>query len=223
MCWKYIYWKCVFKLYAERKKSRWGLLIFMRIVWKINLTQNDLIFCKLGCRYSLREEKLGKRLNVFSYMGKEHFNKRCVSDIFQTSVKVCRLFLLNYCITVAESMFASVIWVCTLMLFHPWKWSVANRWATAFSRSAFKYRARQVQCTCFIFLSTFTILQKATISSVCSSVCVKQLTSYWMDFYEIRYLSMFWKFIKKIQVPLNSDKNNGYFTWRPIYVFDHTW
>jgi len=32
---------------------------------------------------------------------------------------------------------------------------------------------------------------------------------------------MFRKFVEKIQVSLKSDKNNGYFTWRPIYIFDH--
>jgi len=26
--------------------------------------------------------------------------------------------------------------------------------------------------------------------------------------------------IQKIQVTLKSDKNNGYFTWRPIYIVD---
>ena len=31
----------------------------------------------------------------------------------------------------------------------------------------------------------------------------------------------FLKSVEKIQVPLKSDKNNGYFTWRPIYIFDH--
>jgi len=27
--------------------------------------------------------------------------------------------------------------------------------------------------------------------------------------------------VEKIQVLLKSDKNNGYVTWRPIYIFDH--
>jgi len=27
--------------------------------------------------------------------------------------------------------------------------------------------------------------------------------------------------VKKIQVSLNLDKNNGYFTWWPIYIFNH--
>jgi len=30
------------------------------------------------------------------------------------------------------------------------------------------------------------------------------------------YLSVFLKSVEKIQVPLKSDKNNGYFTWRPL-------
>jgi hypothetical protein len=29
------------------------------------------------------------------------------------------------------------------------------------------------------------------------------------------------KSVEKIQVSLELDKNNGYFTWRPLYVFDH--
>jgi len=28
------------------------------------------------------------------------------------------------------------------------------------------------------------------------------------------------KSVEKIQISLKSDKNNGYFTWRPIYIFD---
>jgi len=34
-------------------------------------------------------------------------------------------------------------------------------------------------------------------------------------------LSIFKKCTEKIQVSLKSDKNNRYFTWRPIYIFDH--
>ena len=32
---------------------------------------------------------------------------------------------------------------------------------------------------------------------------------------------IFRKSFEKIQVPLKSDNNNRYFTWRPIYIFDH--
>jgi len=31
----------------------------------------------------------------------------------------------------------------------------------------------------------------------------------------------FFKPAEKIQLSLKSDKNKGYFTWRPIYIFDH--
>jgi len=49
----------------------------------------------------------------------------------------------------------------------------------------------------------------------CLFVC-----SHWMDFYEIWYLNILQKSVEKIQVSLNSDKNNGYIAWRPIYIFD---
>ena len=54
-----------------------------------------------------------------------------------------------------------------------------------------------------------------------------------MDFHEILYLSIFrWIFMKfymsifrksakTIQVPLKSDKKNGYFACTQIYIYDH--
>jgi len=36
---------------------------------------------------------------------------------------------------------------------------------------------------------------------------------------EIRYISKK-KNVENIQVSLKSNKNKGYFTWRPIYIFD---
>ena len=51
---------------------------------------------------------------------------------------------------------------------------------------------------------------------------MEQLGSHWTDFHEIWYFSIFFsKSVVKIQVSLKSDKNNGYFTWRPMYIFDH--
>jgi hypothetical protein len=55
--------------------------------------------------------------------------------------------------------------------------------------------------------------------SVCPSVRMEQLGTHWTDFHYIWHLSVFRKSVKKIQVSLKSDKNNGYFTWRPIYIF----
>jgi hypothetical protein len=39
------------------------------------------------------------------------------------------------------------------------------------------------------------------------------------EFYEVWYLNVFRKSTEILQVLLKSDKNNGYFTWRPIYVY----
>jgi hypothetical protein len=47
--------------------------------------------------------------------------------------------------------------------------------------------------------------------SISVSVYMERLGSLWTDFYEILYLSIFRKTVDKIQVSLNSDKNNGYF------------
>ena len=62
-------------------------------------------------------------------------------------------------------------------------------------------------------------MRKATISFV-TSVCPHGTTRLPPD--EIkkkRYLNIFRKSVEEIQVSLKSDKNNGYFTWRPIYTF----
>jgi len=40
---------------------------------------------------------------------------------------------------------------------------------------------------------------------------MEQLGSHWMDFHEILHLSVFEKYVEKIQVSLKYDKNNGYF------------
>jgi hypothetical protein len=55
--------------------------------------------------------------------------------------------------------------------------------------------------------------------SVRPFVPVEQLGSPCMDFHEISYLNTLWKSVEEIHVSLKSDKNNEYFTWRPIYMF----
>ena len=76
-------------------------------------------------------------------------------------------------------------------------------------------------------LGTFAKLRRAAIRfvmSVCPSipsVRMQHLGSHWTDIHEICYLSIFGKSVNKIQVSLNSDKNNRYFTSRPIYIFYH--
>jgi hypothetical protein len=55
--------------------------------------------------------------------------------------------------------------------------------------------------------------------SVRPSLRMEQLGSHWTDFYEIWYLSIFRKFIEKIQVSCKSDNNSGHFTWTPMHIF----
>jgi hypothetical protein len=45
-----------------------------------------------------------------------------------------------------------------------------------------------------------------------SSVRMEQLGSHWMDFDEILYLSLFRKYVDKIELSLKYDKNNWYLT-----------
>jgi len=76
------------------------------------------------------------------------------------------------------------------------------------------------------FLGAFARLRKLTIRfvmpvhlSVCPFIPMEQVGSHWMDFYEIWYLSIIRKFAETIQISLQTDKNNGYFTQRPICFF----
>ena len=67
-------------------------------------------------------------------------------------------------------------------------------------------------------------LQKAAISivmPVCLFIWMEQLSPYLTEFYEIWYSSIFQKLTKKIQVSVKSEKNDGHYTWKPIYIFDH--
>ena len=75
--------------------------------------------------------------------------------------------------------------------------------------------------TVFWFLDAFAKLRKATISFVMSvrpsvrlSVHMEQLDSHWTDFH---IWIFFEKSVENFQARLKSDKNDGFFTWRPIY------
>jgi hypothetical protein len=68
-------------------------------------------------------------------------------------------------------------------------------------------------------LGAFAKLRTATISFVafvCPSIRMQQVGSHWRDFHEIWYLSIFQKSVEKVRVSLKSEKNNGYFTRRPM-------
>jgi hypothetical protein len=57
---------------------------------------------------------------------------------------------------------------------------------------------------------------------VCLSIRMEQLGAHWTDFHEIWHWSIFRESVVKIQVSLKSEKNNGYFTWRPkVHLWYH--
>ena len=79
------------------------------------------------------------------------------------------------------------------------------------------------RCTLKIhFEARFAKLQKkkGLLAASCLSICLflrmEQLGYRRTDFQEIWYLRIFRKSVEKIQVSTKPDKNNGYFTWRPI-------
>ena len=57
--------------------------------------------------------------------------------------------------------------------------------------------------------------------SVCLSVRMEQLGSHWTHFSGILYLKVFRKSVDQNSSFIKTDKNYGYFTWRPIYIYDN--
>lgn len=49
---------------------------------------------------------------------------------------------------------------------------------------------------------------------------MEQLVFHWMDFYDLRRLRTFRKSVEEIPISLQSDKNNGHFIQRRIYMYD---
>jgi len=74
------------------------------------------------------------------------------------------------------------------------------------------------KCPYTLFLGEFAELRKSVHlrHHVCLSVCMEQFGSHWKDLYKIWYSSAP-PSPPIIQVSLKSDKNNGHFTWRPVY------
>jgi hypothetical protein len=60
--------------------------------------------------------------------------------------------------------------------------------------------------------------QKATVSF---GLSVKQLGFHWTDFDEILFWIFFRSPVEKVRVSLQSDKNNGYFTWTRFHIYDN--
>ena len=72
------------------------------------------------------------------------------------------------------------------------------------------------------FSGAIAKLRKLAISFVMSvslSVCMEQFGSQWTDFHENLYLDNFRNSVKNTEFSSKSDKNNVYFTWRPIHIF----
>ena len=93
----------------------------------------------------------------------------------------------------------SLVWGC---------WAVSSRFLHFIS-------SLWVICTCVCKI----VKSEYWLHRICSSVDMGQLCSHWTDLYEIWYSSFFKQSVKKIQVSLKLDKNNVYFTCRPIYIF----
>jgi len=80
----------------------------------------------------------------------------------------------------------------------------------------------------FSFHSRLQNFEKRLFASsclyACLSVCLsawKNLGSQWNDIYDNLYCSIFRKYVQKIKIFLKSNKNNGQFTWRPVYIYDN--
>ena len=79
-----------------------------------------------------------------------------------------------------------------------------------------------LECSCHLrrFLK---IAKRETVSFIVSvRLCARmeQLGTHGKYFHEIWRLNIFQKSVQKIQVTLKYYKNNGYFTWRPMYIND---
>jgi len=62
-------------------------------------------------------------------------------------------------------------------------------------------------------------IAKMTATS-CLSVRNEQLGSHWTEFHAIKRLGVFRRSVEKIQVSLQSDNNNGHFTWRLMHIYN---
>jgi hypothetical protein len=124
----------------------------------------------------------------------------------------------------AGNSFATSVNVCRTTICHIPDDSILH------SSNLYLYNIRLLKYV-FQFLGAFAKLRKATIfvmsvrlyvcASVHPPVHMQQLGFYWTDYHEIWYVSIFRKSVQKIQVSSQSNKNNGYCTWRPMYFYDN--
>ena len=63
-------------------------------------------------------------------------------------------------------------------------------------------------------------LRAASCLSVCLSIRVERLGPHLADFHEILHLNIFRKYVELIGVLSKYDKNSGYFTCIPVYIYN---
>jgi len=68
-----------------------------------------------------------------------------------------------------------------------------------------------------IFKARSQNYEKRLLTSSFPPVCLSEWDN-WTELHEIWYLCIFRKYVEKIQVSLKSDKNNGYFIWKPYFA-----
>jgi len=96
-----------------------------------------------------------------------------------------------------------------------WAWGKLNFWKCAFFVVVF-FLARSQNC------------EKRLLASSCLFSCPSVRLSAWYNspptgrvFMHFDIWVFFRKVVEKIQVSLKSDSNNGWFTWRLLYIFYH--
>jgi hypothetical protein len=133
---------------------------------------------------------------------------RCVNIFFSC---LSLTFILSFCLslieTVCQGLTGLEILILTRCLVSEWGW-------TCFVKDCFLFK-----CVCKIANSDCWPCHNRLC--VCPSVHMEQLGPHWMDFYEIVYFSIFWKCVEKIQVSLKSGKNNWYFAWSHMCIYDN--
>jgi len=110
----------------------------------------------------------------------------------------------------------------TLWLHHFYK-VLYRTWKGIFDICLY-FRHSEVRVCEILLLGSFAKLRKAAVwfaMSVCLSIRPHGTAWIPLNGFSWKLLSTFLKFVEKVEISLKSDKNNGYFAWRPIYVFDH--
>jgi hypothetical protein len=129
------------------------------------------------------------------------------------------IYIINFCHGGSFIHLWCIIWEKQISL-HLWSVSFLDAICLIFKISDFLW-------VCFKknILGMFSKLRKWLLAPSClsvrPSVRMEQLSPHWIDFHEIWYLSIFRNSVQNVQVLLKSDKNKGYFTWRPVYIFNH--